>query len=192
VRRLGAPFGRLLLDTLLTWRAATQEVRTSGVAAQVLHDRAHGRGPAGVRASRTDPVAALAPPPDLRTSRPERGGKAPPAGLEPATRCLEGSRSIRLSYGGAYLAYGSMKPNLHAPCLVLNRLGGLRAHRFCPSLPIGAPSRTARGDRQTAVVAASPLSGDAEGERRVCVPELFSDVDRVVPARRPEAGVRAS
>jgi hypothetical protein len=25
---------------------------------------------------------------------------APPAGLEPATRCLEGSRSIQLSYRG--------------------------------------------------------------------------------------------
>jgi hypothetical protein len=26
--------------------------------------------------------------------------RVPPAGLEPATRCLEGSRSLQLSYGG--------------------------------------------------------------------------------------------
>jgi hypothetical protein len=26
----------------------------------------------------------------------------PPAGLEPATRCLEGSRSVQLSYGGPW------------------------------------------------------------------------------------------
>src|SRR6266511_4171978 len=32
---------------------------------------------------------------------------APPAGLEPAARCLEGSRSIQLSYGGLARSNGS-------------------------------------------------------------------------------------
>src|ERR671919_2703272 len=31
---------------------------------------------------------------------PARRHLAPPVGLEPTTRCLEGSRSIQLSYGG--------------------------------------------------------------------------------------------
>src|SRR5436190_21174102 len=32
-------------------------------------------------------------------------GTVPPAGFEPATRCLEGSRSIQLSYRGSFLAF---------------------------------------------------------------------------------------
>jgi hypothetical protein len=34
---------------------------------------------------------------------PGQSHKAPPVGLEPTTRCLEGSRSIQLSYEGLYV-----------------------------------------------------------------------------------------
>ena len=40
------------------------------------------------------PTAAAVPP-----------GSVPPAVFEPATRCLEGSRSIQLSYRGSFLAF---------------------------------------------------------------------------------------
>ena len=46
-----------------------------------------GREPSAVTASRP-------------RQRREQGKRAPPAGLEPATRCLEGNRSFQLSYGG--------------------------------------------------------------------------------------------
>jgi hypothetical protein len=36
----------------------------------------------------------------------KEGRLVPPAGLEPATNCLEGSRSVRLSYGGTGLLLG--------------------------------------------------------------------------------------
>jgi hypothetical protein len=39
---------------------------------------------------------------------------AAPAGLEPATRCLEGSRSVQLSYGGQHPEYRASAPKTGA------------------------------------------------------------------------------
>src|SRR4051812_20927433 len=55
--------------------------------------------------------------PPCRAREAPRGNRVPPAGLEPATRCLEGSRSIRTELQGRGRRETWKEPPSHAPAL---------------------------------------------------------------------------